>query len=433
MKYPIIVLMNLTKALGSLFLLATLTFVPSVLAGGGPVYISLGSTLASWNNPSSPRQIVAKVHLHPDVPCVGTKVTFKYEDQKDGDNVSTGADGNAYVIQEVGARWLNGKSVYDCGTYAKYTSKNKELKYGIIIVSTPKGEIHKRKVALNFQNNDPIISSDDTLPWDNEISAANLSTPTNLRVTQIETTADPNTRNVHIMWDPVKGATSYVIYKNAGSSYYYHTTVDTNLYEMKINKNSVFYISVSAKKNDVESTRSQVLTIDLAQEKISDSAPSGNIYIKVGAQKYLGGPKRQVTLSWSSVSNAVKYNVYARLADTKDYGAAIEGTGSLSTQVGINAFLDYYVKVDACNSAGCVSSNEVFVPKMKKEDGGTVIIPSPSTVATSSINNSSTDELNKKLENLQNQLEESKQRQGILETRLNQLISWIKSILPFFK
>lgn len=162
--------------------------------------------------------------------------------------------------------------------------------------------------------------------------------------------------------------------------------------------------------------------------------PSGNIYVKVGVQRYVEGPKRYVYLSWSKVEGAIKYNLYARLSDMKDYGAAIVGTGSLSTEIGINAFLDYYVKVDACNSAGCITSSEVFVPRMKQEEGGTVVAPSPSTVTpTPSSNNSNIEDLNKKVENLQNQLEESKQRQSFLETRINQLVSWIKSVFPFFK
>lgn len=162
--------------------------------------------------------------------------------------------------------------------------------------------------------------------------------------------------------------------------------------------------------------------------------PEGSIYVKVGTQRYVEGPKRYVYLSWNKVEGAVKYNVYVRLSDIKEYGGALVGTGSLSTEVGINAFLDYYVKVDACNTAGCISSSEVFVPRMKKEEGGVIVVPPPSTVITTpSPNNSNIEELNKKVENLQSQLEESKQKQNFLESRLNQLISWIKSIFPFFR
>ncbi len=42
-------------------------------------------------------------------------------------------------------------------------------------------------------------------------------------------------------------------------------------------------------------------------------------------------------------------------------------------------------------------------------------------------------ELEKKVTDLQNQLTESKQKQSALESRLEGLISWIKSVFPFFK
>lgn len=61
------------------------------------------------------------------------------------------------------------------------------------------------------------------------------------------------------------------------------------------------------------------------------------------------------------------------------------------------------------------------------------IVPTPVGVIIQAPveDNSKIDELNQKVENLQNQLEVSNQRQSFLETRLNLLISWIKSILPF--
>lgn len=41
--------------------------------------------------------------------------------------------------------------------------------------------------------------------------------------------------------------------------------------------------------------------------------------------------------------------------------------------------------------------------------------------------------LNQKIVNLEAQLAESKQKQNVLESRLNQLIAWIQSIFPFFR
>ena len=41
--------------------------------------------------------------------------------------------------------------------------------------------------------------------------------------------------------------------------------------------------------------------------------------------------------------------------------------------------------------------------------------------------------LQQKIEDLERKLEQSQQKQSLLESRINQLVSWIKSIFPFFK
>jgi len=102
--------------------------------------------------------------------------------------------------------------------------------------------------------------------------SAFLETPTNVRISQIETTQDPDHRNVHIMWDPVPGAASYNIYINAGTADEYTVTVDTNLYEMDVNTSSVFDIVVSAVNGNLESDRSQTLIIDLSSTPVLDPA-----------------------------------------------------------------------------------------------------------------------------------------------------------------
>ena len=43
------------------------------------------------------------------------------------------------------------------------------------------------------------------------------------------------------------------------------------------------------------------------------------------------------------------------------------------------------------------------------------------------------EELNKKIENLQNQFQASQQRQNVLEQRVSDLMSLLKRIFPFFK
>lgn len=167
----------------------------------------------------------------------------------------------------------------------------------------------------------------------------------------------------------------------------------------------------------------------------SESKPTGTITLKKISEKHIMGVKRLLELGWNSVPGAVKYNLYARTADTRNYGAALDGTGSLSTQIGLNAYLDFYAKVDACNSYGCISSPEIFIPAIKKED----VLPSSKPAETTTSHPDSAgdskevEELNKKVENLQNQLDQSKKTQNALEQRINELVSFIKRLFTFFK
>lgn len=345
----------------SRFLLAGWGFIASifilflanpVLAGGGRVYVRLGSTDSSWSN-SEYKQIVAKVHLHPDVlPCIGTKVTFKYEDQKEGDKVSTESiDSNTYVIKEAGGRWLNGKSVYDCGTYAKYFSKNRELKYAIIAVTTPKGETHERKVALNFQSNEPIIDSDESLPWDSELFPQPSNSP----------------------------------------------------------------------------------------------APSSNINAWVlNQQPVNGSTNRNVVIKWGAFDgHPGTFKIYVKAATNKnDWEETFDGSKGPSANITLRTDQDYHLKVYGCmDKFGiCADSNILTLPKLKNNEGGKrVISQEPTPISSLTISptpaggSNQVSELDKKMENLQNQLEESRKTQSVLEQRINVLVNFIKSLFPFFK
>lgn len=179
----------------------------------------------------------------------------------------------------------------------------------------------------------------------------------------------------------------------------------------------------------------------------TNSSNTGSFYAKVGVQKYLGGPKRSVYISWNKSQNAVKYNIYARLSDTKDYGAALVGTGGLGSEININAFLNYYVKVDACAAAdSCISSPEVYIAAMKQDGKNeanvvsqpkepkvqpSVVDTNPQTVAVK--DSSEAAKLENKVADLEKKLEESQKRQSALEQTLNNLTKWIKSVFPFFK
>lgn len=174
---------------------------------------------------------------------------------------------------------------------------------------------------------------------------------------------------------------------------------------------------------------------------------TGSFYAKIGVQKYLGESKRSVYISWSKSLSAVKYNVYARLADDKNYGAALVGTGDLSSEININAFLNYYVKIDACTSAdSCVSSPELYIAAIKKQGGvstsqnSTTVQTQSDTQNTNTViktvivkDSSETARLQGKVDELEKKLDISQKKQSALEQTLSNLIKWIKSVFPFSK
>lgn len=89
--------------------------------------------------------------------------------------------------------------------------------------------------------------------------------------------------------------------------------------------------------------------------------------LKLGVVTSLDDPKRNVYLSWEDVPGTVKYNVYLKIAGDQEYSqAALLGTGNLSETVGVNKYIDYYFKVQACNANRCIDSNEVFLPQEQK-------------------------------------------------------------------
>lgn len=172
------------------------------------------------------------------------------------------------------------------------------------------------------------------------------------------------------------------------------------------------------------------------------------IIVKVDSQVYNGGSKRTVYLSWSSVDRAIVYKIYTRLSNVLNVwlGDPLEEATSTSTRIAIDAFQSYYVKVAACSDLdqqSCTYSPELFIPAMKDDkeaittpkagESGSTDYPGFKESVVSDSSNTGVDELNQKVQNLEKALAESKKSQSLLEQRLNDIVSWIKSLFPFFK
>lgn len=106
------------------------------------------------------------------------------------------------------------------------------------------------------------------------------------------------------------------------------------------------------------------------------------------------------------------------------------------TYTSSKAILNYLGKSEGQPNTIVIQKNTTS-PQEKPNFNTETVKSSPIASPTNSLNkeedNKKVEELNRKVENLENQLEESKRKQSALESRLNQVLNWIKSIFPFFK
>ena len=333
-KYPIIVLMNFKKALGSLFLLASLVFVPPAFAGGQMVAVYADPDGAVNNNGLYLR--VIRVYLNPTIPCKGTALTFQFNKPEDGDYIATGSNTSTFTMPED-----PGDS--GCNTYAKMGSMVKGVRQ--IQVDARNGDTRYTGTAINVD-------------FDGE----------------------------------------------------YHGDNETNGYMYRSSTDDPYFSSVTNSTNP--------------------TPPPSIINAWVLSQQLDGSNNRHVMIKWGAFDgHSGTFTIYGKLTSNKNnWDKLLEGQRGPSATITLKADDDYYIKVSGCMDkfGTCVDSNVLTLPKLQKNEGGTVTTtPSPA--------NSNVEELNKKVENLQNQLDQSKKTQSVLEQRINDLVSFIKRLFPFFK
>lgn len=133
---------------------------------------------------------------------------------------------------------------------------------------------------------------------------------------------------------------------------------------------------------------------------------------------------RQVTVSWNPVAGADYYNAKLRPSDYSNWAIPQDSpTANSSINLILSSNVDYYVQIDACNSSACISSKETLVTKDNSSEE--VIKPL--------LGDQKIEELQAKVSDLEKQVAETQKKQGFLETQINNIISFLKSIFPFWK
>lgn len=144
------------------------------------------------------------------------------------------------------------------------------------------------------------------------------------------------------------------------------------------------------------------------------------------------------TIKWTAVNVSgwkVLYDIY--ITGSNGQTSVRESEQGPSATLYLDNDIDYKVWVKACiNKVGnCKDSNTITISRVEKTNKQ---LASPSvnpmnlqSPAPTNVQNS--DQLNQKINDLQNQLDESKRNQSALEQEINSLVNFIKKLFPFFK
>ncbi len=341
--------MKLNKAFGSLFLLASLVFVPPVFAGGGGVYVDVTKT-------DDPLANIVRVYINPALyTCKGINVSLSFLVPEDGDRISgSDSNGSSTINNDPEYASINGKEYLRCSTYLKvYTAHTKLNRILNIYLKGMAGESRQIAFSAGYE---PDYNSSLLLPWEDSNYSAPVPQPSN---------------------EPV---------------------------------------------------------------------PSANINVWLLDQRFVGQNKREVTVKWGAFGgHSGTFTIYAKQANKNDWDEKFDGSKGPSATFNIKANQDYQIKVNGCMDKWgiCVDSNIINLPGAKDDiayqdfhpkNDVSYVSPTP-TADNNNVDqlNEQSSSLSKKVENLQNQLDQSKKTQGVLEQRINDLVNFIKRLFPFFK
>lgn len=419
------------------------------MAGGWPIYTWNWDNADAWR--PDYKLTYVRAHLAPDVPCKGTTVTFKYQNPQSGDNVSAGGDNGTYTFTENGAKYskYNGAMIPDCSTYAKFYSTNNALKTGIAEFKTADGKTYTATFALNFHLPTPGNTDAESkypLPWEEDyIKKTSSPSPRPLNCASCD--ADVNKDgNVDI--------SDFSLVKFCQGK----TPADSCL-NADINKD-----------NNIDDTDRQCWQKNLGsfcKENSKDAGPGftpldapqmiypqdgqmidleGAYMFKVkpveGASGYLFGlfqGGEMVYENWrdgkflSSTEFALWENnsfhakfragqikVMIRALVNNKWTEAREIYITLRSR-GQNPTSPLTVEQTSVQQ---VAAQQLSVSNLPKIQPSQIVVVSDSSASSA---------LQKKVDELQKKLEESQQRQSLLEKQLSQIMTWIKSVFPFFK
>lgn len=235
---------------------------------------------------------------------------------------------------------------------------------------------------------------------------------------------------ITLTWNAIPNTTEYHIFRSTTQNDVFGSQIaSTNdtTYTGKFSDSEDNYFIVKACTSSTYCSTTSGLLAVAATYYVSD-----DIKLMVTGQSFFKGPKgpmRHVFLQWTGIEGNVKYYVYEYPVDKNSAWASSEDPiTSTQTTIDLGADIDWYIRINACKNGdmnnACKSSPLILLKKLDnaQQKEGAVITGTQTNV----------DELNKKVDALQKQLEQSQKKQAETENTLNRLLGWIKSHFPFF-
>ncbi|WMJ85922.1 fibronectin type III domain-containing protein [Anaerocolumna sp. MB42-C2] len=173
------------------------------------------------------------------------------------------------------------------------------------------------------------------------ISSSNLmSAPGSLTATS------KNTTSITLSWGPVSRATSYYVYRATSVSGPYSkitTSATSSFTNTKLANGTTYYYKVKAVNSSGTSPFSSVIKATVGSKSSSLSAPGG---LTAAADS-----DTQISLKWSSVTNASYYYIYRATSSSGTYSKIATSIVTNYTDKNLDDDTTYYYKIKAANSS----------------------------------------------------------------------------------
>lgn len=238
---------------------------------------------------------------------------------------------------------------------------------GISIEGEDNGSISSS--AGNYEEYTEVVSvSDEQLNIDfsengrvNGVEIAPMLEPTELRLKGKTLTTDAS---VSLNWDPVDGADSYNIYKqaDADSDFVKVDSVEANKFtdsEVELGLSYSYTIS-SVNSAGIESNKSPELNVSITDESVSTPDAPSNI-------KLNSTTENAVSFEWETVNDAVTYYIYRANAKDGTYKKIATSNEPKFTDKTIITNKNFYYKVYAVSEGGLSKASDAVKTPITKE------------------------------------------------------------------